>query len=121
MFSLCVGQFVLASDEDEKTTVDAEVQEDAAAEETDESENISLLDILANSILGEEDDEEEINEDEAEHDVGKREVDINTNEADGKTDEDSEDESINDPFLFGLKLAPRRRQSFRKKISSLLL
>lgn len=121
VFSLCVNQFTLASAKDDATTIDEDVQEDAAVEE--ESEDISLLDILAHSLLGEEDDDDdEINEDEAEHDVGKREIDAAT-DADVKTEEDSdEDKSLNDPFLLGWKLAPvRRRQSFRMKISFLIL
>ena len=121
VFSLCVSQFTLASAKDDTTTIDEEVQEDAAVE--DESEDISLLDILAHSLLGEEDDDDEINEDEAEHDVGKREITDATTDADVKTEEDSdEDKSLNDPFLLGWKLAPvRRRQSFRMDTSSLLL
>ncbi len=122
VFSLCVGQFTLASAKDDATTIDEEVQEDAAVED-ESDEDISLLDILAHSLLGEEDDDDEIDEDEAEHDVGKREIDASTDTADVKTEEDSdEDKSLNDPFLLGWKLAPvRRRQSFRMKISFLIL
>lgn len=119
VFSLCVGQFTLASAKDDTTTINEEVQEDAAVE--DESEDISLLDILAHSLMGEDDDDDEINENEAEHDVDKREID-DTTDTDVKTEEDSgEEKSLNDPFLLGWKVAPiRRRQSFRMDISSLL-
>lgn len=119
VFSLCFGQFTLASAKDDTTTINEEVQEDAAVE--DESEDISLLDILAHSLMGEDDDDDEINENEAEHDVDKREID-DTTDTDVKTEEDSgEEKSLNDPFLLGWKVAPiRRRQSFRMDISSLL-